>query len=209
MNPLWFQKTKTLMPTVTSAWLSCMCQYWTKDQWPNRQSDLWQHTPTSVLTLIFYQQCKKKKKKRHDLLFFGMKMLSDTISSVVDVIREAEERGQVINEREWVSWANAIVILIFENTLRTIRIVPTISTPKSAWRSMIQRAAILWQARVRPGSGRGGQTRPDYLAITLSFPHFHLHCRLLMTLLAELPKQGNAVCYSFDHFTLTWCLHSE
>lgn len=66
------------------------------------------------------------------------------------------KRGQVINESEWVSWANAIVILIFENTLRTIHIVPAISTPKSAWRSMTQRAAILWQARVRPGAVRGG-----------------------------------------------------
>lgn len=119
------------------------------------------------------------------------------------------ERGQVINEREWVSWANAIVILIFENTLRTIHIVPAISTPKSAWRSMTQRAAILWQG---PGQARvrvGGQIHPDHLTTTPSFPHFLLPCRLLMTPLRQLPKQGNAARCCPDHFTLTRCLRLD
>lgn len=98
------------------------------------------------------------------------------------------KRGQVINECEWVSWANAIVIPIFENTLRTIHIVPAISTPKSAWRSMTQRAAILWRARVSPGSGRWVWTHPDYLDITPSFPDFLLPYRLLTTPFREFPK---------------------
>lgn len=115
------------------------------------------------------------KKKVHDLVFLGVKLLSEMVRGTADVIKRGRERerGQVINEREWVSWANAIVILIFENTLRTIHIVPAISTPKSAWRSTTQRAAILWQgpgqARVRVG-GTDASRSPRHNAVNSTFP---------------------------------------
>lgn len=57
----------------------------------------------------------------------------------------------------------------------------------------------------RPGSGQGqgGGTDTSRLAnITLSFPHFLATRRLLMTLLRELPKQGNAL-------QLLWPFHPD
>lgn len=47
------------------------------------------------------------------------------------------------------------------------------------------------QARVREW---GEQTHPHHLYITLSFPHFLLPYRLLMTLLRESPKARKTLC---------------
>lgn len=145
----------------------------------------------------------------HDLVSSSVKMLSEMISSRADVIREGEKEG-TSDKWVWVSELSKCHCYsdLWKHTENnphcTCNLHSKVGMEKHDTKGS-NPVTVQGQARVR----EGGKTHPDHLAITPSFPHFLLPCRLLMTLLTELPKQGNAVCYSVDHFTLTWCLHLE